>query len=90
MGNPLNHRLRKRFGQHFPDDHYVIDKIVYCIAPQEGETMVEIGGGTGALSRVLLQKLGNLDVVEVDRDLIPHLRASCEKLGNLIYTTRMR
>lgn len=80
----MSHRPRKRFGQHFLHDPSVIAKIVAAIAPQAGETVVEIGPGLGALTRPLLERLGRLDVVELDRDVIPHLEADCAGRGELI------
>ncbi len=77
-------RPRKRFGQHFLHDPYVIHRIVNAISPQEGENMVEIGPGLGAMTCRLLEKLGRLDVVEIDKNLIPPLKAACGKHGKLI------
>ena len=68
------HRARKRFGQNFLHDQYVIDKIVKAIAPKADQCLVEIGPGMGALTEPLLEECGKLDVVELDRDLIPILR----------------
>ncbi len=39
----LGHRARKRFGQNFLNDPYIIDGIVSAINPQPGENLVEIG-----------------------------------------------
>jgi 16S rRNA (adenine1518-N6/adenine1519-N6)-dimethyltransferase len=63
------HRPRKRFGQHFLRDSAVIDRIVSAIDPRPGDALVEIGPGEGVLSRPLLQAVGRLHVVELDRDL---------------------
>jgi 16S rRNA (adenine1518-N6/adenine1519-N6)-dimethyltransferase len=71
------HRARKRFGQHFLHDPAVIARIVRAIAPKPGEALVEIGPGLGALTAPLLEAAGALTVVELDRDVIPHLRAAC-------------
>jgi len=71
------HRARKRFGQHFLHDPGVVARIVRAIAPQAGDTVVEIGPGLGALTAPLLAAAGALTVIELDRDLIPHLRAAC-------------
>ncbi len=68
------HKARKRFGQNFLHDHGVIERIVAAIHPKEGEKLVEIGPGQGALTEGLLQRAGALDVVELDRDLIPTLK----------------
>jgi len=77
------HKARKRFGQNFLHDPQVIQRIVNSIRPRAGQTMVEIGPGEGALTRELLPILGQLDVVELDRDLIPLLQSACTQLGEL-------
>jgi 16S rRNA (adenine1518-N6/adenine1519-N6)-dimethyltransferase len=69
------HIPRKRFGQHFLVDQAVIEAIVREIAPQAGQQMVEIGPGLGALTQPLVNRLGQLTVIELDRDLALRLRA---------------
>lgn len=73
MSHPI--RPRKRFGQNFLHDPAVLARIVAAIAPQMGDAMIEIGPGQGALTIPLLERLEHLEVVELDRDLIPGLRA---------------
>ncbi len=68
------HRARKRFGQNFLSDPNIIRRIVDAIRPQAGEAMVEIGPGLGAMTAPLIERLGHLHVVEIDRDLIARLR----------------
>jgi 16S rRNA (adenine1518-N6/adenine1519-N6)-dimethyltransferase len=68
------HIARKRFGQHFLSDGGVIDAIVRAIGPQPGEPMVEIGPGLAALTQPLVERLGRLTVIELDRDLAERLR----------------
>ena len=70
----MKHIPRKRFGQHFLSDGGIIDAIVHAIAPQAGEPMVEIGPGLAALTQPLVERLGRLTVVELDRDLALRLR----------------
>lgn len=77
------HRPRKRFGQHFLDDRQVIDRIIAAIAPAPGQCIVEIGPGAGALTLALLQHLGELHVVELDRDLAAELVQRCQGAGIL-------
>ncbi len=67
------HRARKRFGQNFLSDANIVRKIVDVIRPVAGQNMVEIGPGLGALTAPLIERLGHLHVVEIDRDLIAHL-----------------
>jgi 16S rRNA (adenine1518-N6/adenine1519-N6)-dimethyltransferase len=79
----MQHKARKRFGQNFLHDTGVIRRIVSSIAPRPDQHLVEIGPGRGALTRELLTVLGRLDAVELDRDLIDPLQASCASLGDL-------
>ncbi|MET0540939.1 MAG: 16S rRNA (adenine(1518)-N(6)/adenine(1519)-N(6))-dimethyltransferase RsmA [Variovorax sp.] len=69
------HVARKRFGQHFLSDGGIVDAIVRAIAPQPGDSMVEIGPGLAALTQPLVERLGHLTVIELDRDLAARLRA---------------
>ncbi|WP_408594589.1 16S rRNA (adenine(1518)-N(6)/adenine(1519)-N(6))-dimethyltransferase RsmA [Limnohabitans sp.] len=71
----MKHIARKRFGQHFLTDGAIIDGIVDAIAPLAGEPMVEIGPGLAALTQPLVERLGHLNVIELDRDLAVRLRA---------------
>ncbi len=71
----MKHIPRKRFGQHFLSDQGIIDAIVRAIAPAPGQPMVEIGPGLAALTQPLVERLGHLTVVELDRDLAQRLRA---------------
>ena len=61
---------RKRFGQNFLQDQNIIDKIIAAIAPRHDDSIIEIGPGRGALTLPLLEKLEQLHVIEIDRDLI--------------------
>ena len=71
----MKHIPRKRFGQHFLADGGIIEDIVEAIAPQPGQFMVEIGPGLAALTQPLVERLGQLTVIELDRDLAVRLRA---------------
>lgn len=72
---PMPHRARKRFGQNFLRDRGIISSIVRSIGPRPGERLVEIGPGQGALTEHLIEATqGYLEVIELDRDLIPGLR----------------
>jgi 16S rRNA (adenine1518-N6/adenine1519-N6)-dimethyltransferase len=70
----MKHIARKRFGQHFLTDGGIIDAIVDAIAPVAGQPMVEIGPGLAALTQPLVERLGGLTVIELDRDLALRLR----------------
>ncbi len=68
-----SHRPRKRFGQNFLHDPGVIRRILDAIAPQPDDPLVEIGPGGGALTRPRVEGVKHLEVVELDRDLLPQL-----------------
>jgi 16S rRNA (adenine1518-N6/adenine1519-N6)-dimethyltransferase len=66
-------RARKRLGQHFLHDPAVIAKLVAAIDPRAQEAVVEIGGGLGALTAPLVERLERLHVIEVDAELAAEL-----------------
>ena len=72
----MKHIPRKRFGQNFLVDRAVIARIVDAIDPQPADNLVEIGPGLGALTAPLLERVAQLQVIELDRDLAARLRAS--------------
>jgi len=70
----MKHIARKRFGQHFLTDGGIIEAIVDAIDPKPGQAMVEIGPGLAALTQPLVERIGTLTVIELDRDLAQRLR----------------
>lgn len=68
------HRARKRFGQNFLVDDNVIRAISRAVHATAEDALIEIGPGQGALTAALLDDCPSLQVVELDRDLIPLLR----------------
>lgn len=76
-------KARKRFGQNFLHDQSIIDDIVSAIDAQATQHLVEIGPGRGALTLPLIQSCDYLDVVELDRDLIPLLEKQLTSFDNL-------
>ena len=79
----MNHRPRKRFGQNFLIDNNVVDNIVHAIDPRPGDHLVEIGPGQGAMTAPLLESVGAMDVIELDRDLAPWLEQNLGAAGSL-------
>lgn len=70
----MKHIPRKRFGQNFLTDQSVLHDIIQSINPQPGDAMVEIGPGLAAMTRLLLEQLPHMHVVELDRDLVSYLQ----------------
>lgn len=79
----MSHRPRKRFGQNFLHDRGVISRIAGCINAHPDEHVVEIGPGLGALTIELLRQCGELDAIELDRDLLDPLISTCAAYGQL-------
>lgn len=77
------HHARRRFGQHFLRDTSVLRRMIASIDPRPGQCCIEIGPGLGALTRPLLEQLGHLVAIELDRDLIGPLSRRCEGAGAL-------
>lgn len=75
MPHSPNHQPRRRFGQNFLEDDGVILRIVQAIHPRASDNLVEIGPGKGAITEHLLAACPALNVIELDRDLVPLLLA---------------
>ncbi len=66
---------RKRLGQHFLADKGVAQRIVELAQLRGTERVVEIGPGLGALTALLVDRAGELWLIEVDTDFAARLRA---------------
>jgi 16S rRNA (adenine1518-N6/adenine1519-N6)-dimethyltransferase len=66
---------KKRFSQNFLTDQGIAVKIVAAAQVQEGDTVVEIGPGTGALTKFIIQtSAGHIIAVDADERSIEALR----------------
>ena len=66
---------KKRYGQNFLTDKNIINNIVELSGGLENKEVLEIGGGTGNLTkRLLIENPKKLIVLEIDKDLIPILQ----------------
>ena len=79
---------KKRLGQHFLHDPAVIAKIVAAIAPQHDDRIVEIGGGLGALTFPLLERVDDLHVIELDERLADALECDRPRDGGRLTVHR--
>lgn len=67
-------RPLKRFGQNYLIDNNIISKIVETFCPESNQSIVEIGPGTGALTKELYKKIGPFTVIEIDKRVIEKLK----------------
>ena len=66
---------KKRYSQNFLQDKNIINNIIALSGGLKDKNVLEIGGGTGNLTRrIIKEKPKKLIVVEVDNDLITPLR----------------
>ena len=73
----IQHHAKKRFGQNFLSDPGIIQRIIKSINPKTGDRLIEIGPGLGALTCPILKLAGEIDVIELDRDIVPKLQLNC-------------
>ena len=69
-------RAKKRFGQHFLHERRIVDKILYTANITEGDKVLEIGPGLGALTKHLLSHDIDLRLVELDPDMVQHIQGT--------------
>lgn len=82
MANPKSYfdkssqpvRPKKFFGQHFLKDETIAQKIADALDYTKFDTLIEIGPGTGMLTKYLLKKSVDLYAFEIDRDSIAYLK----------------
>ncbi len=67
-------RPKKSLGQNFLGNRGVLKKIIIAAELEGGDTVLEIGPGTGILTEELLAASNKVIAVEKDRRLIPHLK----------------
>lgn len=81
LKKPSSIKPRKRFGQNFLTDLILIQHMIHLIAPQPDDAIVEIGPGLGALTLPLLEKVKQLQVIELDWDLATILAQHTTQAG---------
>jgi len=77
-------RARKRFGQNFLIDEYIIDKIINLIRPQPDEHILEIGPGARALTDHLVDAGSRVTAVEIDRNLYAQMKNHYRDADNFL------
>lgn len=65
-----NMRPNKAFGQHFLIDRAVLEQIVATAELHEAEQVLEVGAGTGVLTRELAKQARRVVAVELEKDML--------------------
>lgn len=71
-------RLKKSLGQYILTDETVVQKIIGAVSPKQSDTILEVGPGTGRLTRQLAGKVKLLLAVEKDFRMAARLRRDLE------------
>ncbi len=80
---PIGLRPKKRFGQNFLVDEKVVADLVAAAKISKEDVVVEVGAGTGVLTRELARRAGKVFAFELDRDLIPVLQKNLQEFDNV-------
>jgi len=75
---------RKRFGQHWLRSETALSQIVKAAALSSDDRILEIGPGTGVLTRKLLPLVRSVMAVEIDRDLYALLNQQLGRVKNFL------
>ena len=78
-------KAKKKYGQNFLNDKNIINKIVLACDIKEGDLVVEIGPGRGALTKELLKTNAKVVAYEIDTDLKPILESLDNTRLKVIY-----
>ena len=76
-------RAKKSLGQHFLNDAAIIEEIVDAVDPSPDEVVIEVGPGTGVLTRALARRFGRVIAVEIDSHLASLLQTDLTAFPNL-------
>lgn len=79
------HHLRpdKALGQNFLVDETVLSRIAASTRPSDSDIILEIGAGTGALTKLLAQEARHVIALELDEKLLPILRSELSEHDNV-------
>jgi 16S rRNA (adenine1518-N6/adenine1519-N6)-dimethyltransferase len=75
-------RPKKHLGQHFLKDEYIARKVVESL--NHSGNLLEIGPGTGVLTKYLVTKAYNLKLIEIDSESVEHLETTFPELKPII------
>jgi len=74
---------KKRFGQNFLVDEKVVADLITAASLVKEDVVVEVGAGTGVLTKELAKRSGKVFAFEIDRDLIPSLEKNLQEFDNV-------
>ena len=75
-------KAKKHLGQHFLTDENIAKKIVDGLSFEGYSNILEVGPGTGVLTKYLLEKDVQVYLAEIDTESIDYLKKNYDKIGN--------
>ncbi|MCG8373279.1 MAG: 16S rRNA (adenine(1518)-N(6)/adenine(1519)-N(6))-dimethyltransferase RsmA, partial [Balneolales bacterium] len=76
----MSFKTKKSLGQHFLTDKNIITKILHSIRAGKEDRIIEIGPGTGALTKWLVQNFENVHAIEVDERAVQVIKDELPEL----------
>ena len=77
-------RIKKKFGQHFLNNKNIAEKIVKIVNFKDFDQIIEIGPGTGFLTKFLIKECEPI-LVEIDDEAVQFLKKNFPKINNIIH-----
>ena len=81
----IDHKFKKQYGQNFLMDKNVLDKISSSICPGKNDLIIEIGPGSGNLTKRLKEYNANLVCFEIDKSLDKYLSLLEDDKTKIVY-----
>lgn len=75
-------KAKKHLGQHFLTDENIAKKIVEGLSFEGYSNVLEVGPGTGVLTKYLLEKNVQLYLAEIDTESIDYLKENYDQIDN--------
>ena len=81
----LDHKFKKKYGQNFLMDKNILNKICESISPNKNDLIIEIGPGSGNLTKRLKEYEANLVCFEIDKSLDKYLNLLEDDKTKIVY-----
>ena len=81
----LDHKFKKQYGQNFLMDKNILDKISSSICPGKNDLIIEIGPGSGNLTKRLKEYKASLVCFEIDKSLDKYLNLLEDDKTKVVY-----
>lgn len=81
----MQFNFKKKYGQNFLQNSIIVEKIVNSFVPNPDDLIIEIGPGSGALTKKLKKHQANLLAYEIDEDTKPYLTSLEDQKTHVIY-----